>query len=295
MDSTLPDQQPIEQTQSEEKKNKIKALALLEVGLFEFLFVGIVLVLFFGTLNYFNILQVSSVFPNQLGFLPHKPYQPSQQLNNVAMKQINNITTIPSPTQPFLLNSLIAKAKSLGYSIILISPDDTVGRTAFYNSRMIINNEGMGIKKTKNAKGKESAAQIVGAFEELKDIKNSSDKYMLITNPDTKEKFPLIRIIIDISSPSSPQDNIPTQLLVEDLNYNGETASLSAQSLGSISQLSIKEIGEIFHKGDSIAVGLKINPQGNTIDENNNLQSLVLYVRRFGGKTEIEKEISRKL
>ena len=42
-----------------------------KVGLFEILLVGIVLIFFFGTLNYFNILSISNVFPNQLGWLPH--------------------------------------------------------------------------------------------------------------------------------------------------------------------------------------------------------------------------------
>ena len=37
--------------------------------LFEIFFVLIVLVLLFGILNYFNILKLSELFPNQLGFL----------------------------------------------------------------------------------------------------------------------------------------------------------------------------------------------------------------------------------
>ena len=81
MKDSLPDQQETqEQIPQPPKKGFLKALVLLEVGLFEFLFVGIVLVLFFGILNYFNILRISSVFPNQLGWLPHKPYQQSTSI-----------------------------------------------------------------------------------------------------------------------------------------------------------------------------------------------------------------------
>ena len=52
--------------------NRLHALALLEIGLFEIVFVGTVLLLLFGTLNYFNILPVSDTFPNQLGWLPQR-------------------------------------------------------------------------------------------------------------------------------------------------------------------------------------------------------------------------------
>ena len=60
--------------------------------LFEILFVILVLVLVFGTLNYFNILPISKLWPNQFGFLPHKQ---SKQESNVAIQQSNNVTPIP--------------------------------------------------------------------------------------------------------------------------------------------------------------------------------------------------------
>lgn len=64
------------------KKNKLHALAFLEVGLFEIVFVTAVLFLLFGTLNYFNILSVSDVFPNQLGWLPRQ----TNQKQNIPLK-----------------------------------------------------------------------------------------------------------------------------------------------------------------------------------------------------------------
>lgn len=68
------------------KNNALKVLPFLEVGVFEVAFVGVVLFLLFGTLNYFNILSISNVFPHQLGWLPHKtsqnktPSKPNSQL-----------------------------------------------------------------------------------------------------------------------------------------------------------------------------------------------------------------------
>lgn len=53
-------------------QNRKKRLATLEVGLFEVSFVLIIIIVLFGTLNYFNILSLSKLYPNQFGFLPHQ-------------------------------------------------------------------------------------------------------------------------------------------------------------------------------------------------------------------------------
>ena len=93
MNNSLPNQQRDQQPASQpQKTGSLKTFVLLKVGVIEALFVGITLILLFGILNYFNILPISKIFPNQLGFLPHKQSQQSQQLSNVAMKQ-----SLPSP------------------------------------------------------------------------------------------------------------------------------------------------------------------------------------------------------
>ena len=72
------------------KKNKLGALAFLEVGIFEIFFVGVVLILLFGTLNYFNILSLSALYP-QLGFLPQNQVSPTisplNQLSCPSLKE----------------------------------------------------------------------------------------------------------------------------------------------------------------------------------------------------------------
>lgn len=70
-----------------------RGLAFLEVGVFEIFFVVIILAIFFGVMNYFNILPISQIWPKQLGFLPHRE---SLKQNNTAIKQSNNITIAPS-------------------------------------------------------------------------------------------------------------------------------------------------------------------------------------------------------
>ena len=74
MDSNLPEQQ---ETQQPVKQGFLKAIVLLKVGIIDlpasarlwqagFLLVGIVLVLLFGMLNYFNVLRPSALFPIQM-------------------------------------------------------------------------------------------------------------------------------------------------------------------------------------------------------------------------------------
>ena len=78
----------------EEKRHPLKALVFLEIGIFEFVFVAVVLFLLFGTLNYFNILAVSDVFPKQLGSLPKQTKIASQE----ETLQPKNFSAVSKPT-----------------------------------------------------------------------------------------------------------------------------------------------------------------------------------------------------
>src|SRR3989338_11070673 len=85
-------------------KNKLHALAFLEIGLFEIGFVAVILLLLFGVLNYFNILSVSEVFPKQLGWLPRReaptgdsPRQPAKLASQDQVLRGSGEKTAPSP------------------------------------------------------------------------------------------------------------------------------------------------------------------------------------------------------
>lgn len=55
------------------KENGIKKLLpFLESGIFLINLTLIVIVVFFGVLNYFNILSISTIYPNLFSFLPHQ-------------------------------------------------------------------------------------------------------------------------------------------------------------------------------------------------------------------------------
>jgi len=62
--------------------------------LFEVIFVVAFLAVLFAILNYSNILPHSKLFPNQLGFLPHRQYKQQKQYSGV--KTTPTITPIPS-------------------------------------------------------------------------------------------------------------------------------------------------------------------------------------------------------
>ena len=51
-----------------------RLLFFSKVRLFEIVFVGVTVCLFFFILNYFNIISLSQIYPRQLGFLPHRPF-----------------------------------------------------------------------------------------------------------------------------------------------------------------------------------------------------------------------------
>lgn len=86
MDSTLPDQQYQQRPigSNDPSNSTKKGSGLLKAGLFEIIFVGVVLVLLFGILNYFNILSISSLWPNQFGFLPQRLNQKLQPISTIG-------------------------------------------------------------------------------------------------------------------------------------------------------------------------------------------------------------------
>lgn len=61
---------------------------------FETIFVAVFLIILIGILNYFNILKLSEIFPNYLGWLPHK----SEQSKQLASPTGGSSNAIISPT-----------------------------------------------------------------------------------------------------------------------------------------------------------------------------------------------------
>lgn len=91
-----------------------KKLAFLEVGLFEISFVLIVIIVFFGLLNYFNILSLSKLYPDTFGFLPHKTFNPTP-LKKTQLT--NSPLPVPTPTQA---NDISVVSDVPGYNLTIV-------------------------------------------------------------------------------------------------------------------------------------------------------------------------------
>jgi hypothetical protein len=85
-------------------KSKFKSLMLLEVGLLEIGFVVLMLLIFFGVLNYFNIISLSSLYVNQLGWLPH--ITKSTNVSNNSQSSIPPQKPTPTPSTQNLDNAV---------------------------------------------------------------------------------------------------------------------------------------------------------------------------------------------
>jgi len=123
----LPSQQETSQStgiqnpsqQPDNKQGALKTFALLKVGIIELFFVAIVLILLFGILNNFNILPLSTLFPNQLGWLPRKevPTGTSQQSPPPTIPRSLNLTNqakqiLTNSMQSILTSSLLPKSSA---------------------------------------------------------------------------------------------------------------------------------------------------------------------------------------
>lgn len=89
-----------------QKKAKLKAIALVKVGLFELLFAIVGLLIIFGVLNYFNLLPISQSFPF-LSFLPsqQKIEQDKTQTKTQTVAAVVNGEEIPMSDYKKLLSS----------------------------------------------------------------------------------------------------------------------------------------------------------------------------------------------
>lgn len=206
----------------------------------------------------------------------------------------------PSPTPALLSNPLVTKANQIGYNILWMDPDDTVGRTVFYDKRGNSGNNGIGEQQTKNPDGSLYITHITGMFQEIKDISNSPDKYLILANPQTRKPYELLRIILDPqeASPQSTKPTVPfTQLFVEDLDILADTAGKNGEFLSEFRKFSFDQISTILRNGDAVGTILwptyTINKKALTIAEDESGNNIVwkLYIRRFGGKAQIEKEL----
>ncbi|GEM_PF-2809070 len=279
----------------------------VEFGLGGIMLGAVFFLLFFLILNYLNILRLSELYPNQLGFLPHRPASPAStrgvQRGEPYQAVSQPIKTTVSPTPSFLNNPLVAKSKAIGYNIIWMDPNDTTGRTVLYDQRNAPDN-GIGEHQIKNTDGSLYVDRITGIIQEIKDIPKSPDKYMVLINPQTKQSYQPFRIILDPEEAStlSAKLTLPfTQLFIENLDVLANVSAQNEKLLAEFRKFSTDEVQRILNKDDAISAvlwptyGVNNKSLVNAKDESGYNSVWKLYIRRFGGKEQIEKELGKSL
>lgn len=116
-DQKLPQDAQNEQVkeQSEKKVGLLKTLILLRIGIAEVILLTVAVIVALAVLNYFNIFSISSIFPDQLGFLPRKN-------NDLMLKQQSNKTIVPIALSPKNSSKQTAKEALINFLPLVVNP-----------------------------------------------------------------------------------------------------------------------------------------------------------------------------
>lgn len=239
------------------------------VGLVFFIIVLVIL-------NYTNIINLSDIL--------HK----------------NSSVKLPSakPSQGPAL-AIQDKLKKAGYDIVWVEDrSDPTGRTILASNERQFNgfSESFGWTNSTSYTDpkKLDYYRAMGIFKGWENIPNSKDKYIVLTNPNSKEEIG-VRIMIDKNS-----DGMTTGLFVDDLSNGPKKQSVNAlEKFDSFSNISSSVLNTLFKTGDVVTVytlplSIEEKPTSNfqaKRDANLKPIALSVVIRRFGGKEEVKNEI----
>lgn len=225
-------------------------------------------------------LLILNYFTATITLLPHR-----QSVQPPKISRSDQSSGI-SPTN----NPLIQKAKSLGYEIIWMDPEDTLGRTIFYNWRGEAGYGGIGVREVKNPDGTTYTRHITGIFQRFEDIPQSKDKYLLLLDPKNNKRLPLVRLIFEQTPTKSSSG-----LAVEKLSVPLDVKEYGSEYIGTALEIG-SNLEKILRSGDAVAVQLNTDGSSNfknLKDKNGNFEVFFLFLRRFDGKIQIEKELGK--
>jgi len=75
-------------------------------GVFEIILIVFLLIITLVLLNYLNIIPLSAMFPNQLGWLPHRPEESNQATDTTIPPAISSDISLLEPAKETLINAL---------------------------------------------------------------------------------------------------------------------------------------------------------------------------------------------
>ncbi|GEM_PF-4140231 len=197
-------------------------------------------------------------------------------------------------------------AKEAGYNILWMDPNDTTGRTVFYDfkggwDRGI--GESYGQQNGTDGKVYRYLVSLTGQFVGFEDIEGSKDKYIILKNPKTGELFRKIRVDYE-GKIFTTEGMKPTGLGIENLSYNTDQAlSIGVNGrLGFLPQWDKVQLRKILQPGDAVGIGVTAvkGISANVLHEKDNVVTAMyepyfaggIDLRRFGGKAQIERELA---
>jgi len=144
---------------------------------------------------------------------------------------------------------------------------------------------------------------IIGEFQGWEEIEGSDDRYILLTNPETKRSYPKIKVVLDFSNAYESYnfwDGI-TVFIVEKTEEEYD-------DLGYLTDFTSEEIDKLIKKGDLVKVVFEKEAIIEKLERNaedleiEDLESktadylaLSLSIKNAEGKTAVEKELGREI
>lgn len=234
------------------------------------------------TLNYFNILNLPFNLPHQK-IISRQPASTYSRNNTIILAGSKKV----SPT-------LEAKAEKAGYKIIWQgNENDTTGSTILASKERV---KDIGFQDQFGYLNHQTVA--IGEFKNLEKIAYNKDYYLTLNDPIKHEEIKL-RISPEVYAP----DASSVIFVVDNLNKAKATGSFSIEKLFDFSgsENNLKKIKTIINQGDIIYAGLHITLIGDKTgitredikkDKNGYIYIDSITLRRFGGKKQVDKELS---
>lgn len=204
--------------------------------------------------------------------------------------------------EPRSSTPLPAVEKNFGsLDILYRESGDSQGRTIFYKNKEISSDasrkETEGIGWVEITLSTERAKTAINAqYKGVEQITESKDKYIKLAFPGGANIYKL-RILGGQESKSTAPLSVyasETGVFVEDLNSLVNSRIDVAEYLGPISSLSDNELAKILIVNDAVtAIFARVDSGAVVFDVNGNPVIERIYIRRFDGKSAVEKEIRR--
>lgn len=217
-----------------------------------------------------------------LGVVLFRPSLFSEIFKTKLKETDRQLLPLPSPnlSPGYLLSQ---RAKTLGYQITFILPTDNVGRTVFYEGRGSASFGGKGWQVESSAERTTYMRYLTALFASLEPADNPQE-YLLNLKVTDGGIYPPIKIL---------GGQNPTQLGIEDLAFLPTSQILAKETLGPF--FGQKEsLKKILKPGDALVVVFALKEEEgkkkNLKDEKGLLVASEIYLRRFGGKEQLEKE-----